>query len=161
MVPFFDAIPLLEAVAVSLITILALPTIGLAAPAAPPRWSQADDQNGEQPTSTRAVRGVVKSVTPALLVITRSNKNHSELALVLTKSTLLAGTIVVGAEVSVRYRIEGHTLTATAVVVNHPRPTLRTLPESIKSTAAAALAAENRGDEARIVAAEMVASSDF
>lgn len=68
-----------------------------------------------------AVRGVVKSVGPKSLVITRSSKKPSDLTFVLTPSTLRAGTIVAGATVSVRYRTEDKVLVATAVTVDPDR----------------------------------------
>jgi hypothetical protein len=71
--------------------------------------------------ATHAVRGVVKSVGPKSLVITRSSKKPSDLAFVLTPSTLRAGTIVTGAVVSVRYRTEDKVLVATAVTVDPAR----------------------------------------
>jgi hypothetical protein len=67
------------------------------------------------PAATHAVRGVVKSIGPHSLVIARSSKEPSDLVFVLTPSTLQAGTIAVGATVSVRYRTEGKALVATAV----------------------------------------------
>jgi hypothetical protein len=71
--------------------------------------------------ATHAVRGIVKSVGPKSLVITRSSKKPNELTFVLTPATLQTGTIVEGATVSVRYRTEGHLLIATGVTVDASR----------------------------------------
>jgi hypothetical protein len=68
-------------------------------------------------TRTHAVRGVVSKVDAGSLVITRTRKTPSDLAFSLTPCTLREGTIAVGSTVYVRYRIEGDTLVATAVVV--------------------------------------------
>jgi hypothetical protein len=103
----------------AVLAILAVPAALFAVAPAAPHDSQTEDQDPDSPKGTHAVRGVVKSIAPMLLVITRSTRHPSEMALVLTESTLRTGTIVVGSEVSVRYRIEGHTLVAAAVVVNH------------------------------------------
>jgi hypothetical protein len=71
--------------------------------------------------ATNAVRGVVKSVDPASLVIVRSRKKPSDMIFVLTPSTWRAGTVVAGATVSVRYRTEDKVLVATAVTVDTTR----------------------------------------
>lgn len=71
--------------------------------------------------ATHAVRGIVKSVDPKSLVITRSGKKPNELTFVLTPATLQTGTIAAGATVSVRYRTEGHMLIATGVTVDASR----------------------------------------
>jgi hypothetical protein len=73
------------------------------------------------PAATHAVRGVVKSVAPKSLVITRSNRKPNELTFVLTPATSQAGKVVVGATVSVRYRTEGRMLIATGVTVDASR----------------------------------------
>lgn len=106
----------------AVMAMLVVPAAIFAVAPAAPRDSQTEDQDPDSFKGTHAVRGVVKSIAPMLLVITRSTRHPSDLALVLTKSTLRTGTIVVGAEVSVRYRIEGHTFVAAAVVVNHSHP---------------------------------------
>jgi hypothetical protein len=73
------------------------------------------------PAATHAVRGVVKSVGPKSLVVTRSNRKPNELTFVLTPATSQAGQVVVGATVSVRYRTEGRMLIATGVTVDASR----------------------------------------
>ena len=79
-----------------------------------------EDQQSPGPTS--AVRGVVKTVSARQLVITRTTTRHpSDLILVMDQSTLRAGTIDVGDQVSVRYRTEGKLLIATAVTVTAHR----------------------------------------
>ena len=73
------------------------------------------------PAATHAVRGVVKSVGPRSLVISRANRKPNELTFVLTPATSQAGKVVVGATVSVRYRTEGRMLIATGVTVDASR----------------------------------------
>jgi hypothetical protein len=65
---------------------------------------------------THAVRGVVSKVDARSLVIMRTHRKPSDVFFSLTPSTLREGTIAVGSTVYVRYRIEGDTLVATAVV---------------------------------------------
>ena len=103
----------------AVLAMLAVPSAVFAAVVAVPRDSQAEDQDPDSPRGTHAVRGVVKSIAPMVLVITRSTRHPSDLVLVITRFTLRTGTIAVGSEVSVRYRIEGRTFVAAAVVVNH------------------------------------------
>src|SRR5512147_3066948 len=79
-----------------------------------------EDERAPGPTS--AVRGVVKTVSARQLVITRTTTRHpSDLILVMDRSTLRAGTIDVGDQVSVRYRTDGKLLIATAVTVTAHR----------------------------------------
>ena len=91
-------------------------------PAAPgEQGSSSGTKQAPSAAAMHAVRGVVKSVGPKSLVITRSSKKPSDLTFVLTPSTLRAGTIVAGATVSVRYRTEDKVLVATAVTVDPDR----------------------------------------
>ena len=83
--------------------------------------SGSETKQSPSAAATHAVRGVVKSIGPKSLVITRSSKKPSDLTFVLTPSTLRAGTIVAGATVSVRYRTEDKVLVATAVTVDPDR----------------------------------------
>jgi hypothetical protein len=66
-----------------------------------------------------AIRGIVRAVNGASLVIAPSSKRSSEMSFVLRPSTQCEGAIVVGATVSVRYVKAGDTLVATAVFA-HP-----------------------------------------
>jgi hypothetical protein len=107
----------------AVLALLAAPATTAAATPAAPQDPHTEARDPDLPKGTHAVRGVVKSIAPTLLVITRSTQHPSDLALVLTQSTLQTGTIAVGSEVSVRYRIEGRRLVAAAVVANHRRHT--------------------------------------
>ncbi|MGE0462916.1 MAG: hypothetical protein AB7Q16_16255 [Vicinamibacterales bacterium] len=100
-----------------LVGALAVPS-GAPAVAMPARQGAA---SAGRPEGTYAVRGVVKTVSPDRLVITLATRHPSEMVLALNRSTLRTGTVVVGAVVSVRYRIEGTQRVATAVVVNASR----------------------------------------
>lgn len=59
--------------------------------------------------------GVVKSITGTTLVIDRSPNNQGDTTFSLNTSTHRAGTINVGAPVSIRYRDNGSRHVATAV----------------------------------------------
>jgi hypothetical protein len=69
-----------------------------------------------------AIRGIVRAVDAASLVIARSSKRSSEMSFVLRPSTQREGVIVVGATVSVRYVKAGDTLVATAVFAHPDSP---------------------------------------
>jgi hypothetical protein len=73
-------------------------------------------QKAIAPIPTHAVRGVVKSISAFYLaIITGSGKKARQVTLVLGPATERDGEITIGATVSVRYRMEGRTLVATAV----------------------------------------------
>ena len=69
---------------------------------------------GEQ-FERHAVRGVVKNITGSSLTIARASQRANRLTFVLNASTTRSGALVVGALVSVRYRMDGDTRVATAV----------------------------------------------
>jgi hypothetical protein len=95
-----------------------LSALTLGAPASPGTSQQvqaAPTQKSVAPMPTHAVRGVVKSIGKSSLVITGSGKRAGEMTFVLGPSTHREGELTVGATVSVRYRLEGPTLMATAV----------------------------------------------
>ncbi len=73
--------------------------------------AQPEDTRGE----SHAVRGIVKTFSTQALTITRASRRADLLTFVLNASTERAGTIAVGALVSVRYRFDGDTRVATAV----------------------------------------------
>lgn len=92
-----------------------------ALPAAPGQARGNGAPETPAPAPTHAVRGVVKSCDSKSLVVTRSSKKPSDLTFVLTPATLRTGTIAVGSKVSVRYRADGKTLVATAVIADGDR----------------------------------------
>ena len=63
-----------------------------------------------------ALSGVVRSVDAMRLIIARAGKNPCEMTFVLSPSTQREGPIGVGATVQVRFRTEGHTQVATAIL---------------------------------------------
>ena len=65
--------------------------------------------------ATHSVQGVVKSVDASSLVITRSGKKGGEMSFTLAPSTHQEGQIAAGSTVSVRYRMDGSSMVATAV----------------------------------------------
>jgi hypothetical protein len=65
---------------------------------------------------THAIKGIVKSISAFYLsIVTGSGKKAHEVTLALNPDTERDGEITIGATVSVRYRVEGRTLVATAV----------------------------------------------
>ena len=76
----------------------------------------ASAQQSTAPMPTHAIRGVVKSVSGFYVVITTgSAKKAREMTFELGPSTQTSGNVTIGATVSVRYRVNGHRLLATAV----------------------------------------------
>jgi hypothetical protein len=84
-------------------------------------------QKVNPPVPTHAVRGVVKSISTFYLVVaTSSGKKAHDITLVLDAATEKDGEITIGSIVSVRYRIEGRTLVATAVAAHAEQAARRT-----------------------------------
>lgn len=73
-------------------------------------------------TATHSVQGVVKSVDTSSLVITKSGKKGGEMSFKLDSSTQKDGSIATGSPVSVRYRMDGSSMVATAVNAEAPKP---------------------------------------
>ena len=73
-------------------------------------------------TATHSVQGVVKSVDASSLVITKSGKKGSDMTFKLDTTTQKDGSIATGSPVSVRYRMEGSSMVATAVNAEAPKP---------------------------------------
>jgi uncharacterized protein DUF5666 len=111
----------------------AMPAIGFA------QTAKAGTQPAAKRAATTAVaghatRGVVKSIDATSLVITRSGKNRGDMTFELNPSTKRDGTIDVGTPVSVRYRNDGKTLVATAIMPQpqHPAATHKAVSNTKK-----------------------------
>jgi hypothetical protein len=74
-------------------------------------------------TATHSVEGVVKSVDASTLVITKSGKKGGEMSFKLDSSTHQGGSITTGTPVSIRYRMDGSSMVATAVNAEAPKAT--------------------------------------
>ena len=72
-------------------------------------------------TATHSVQGVVKSVDTSALVITKSGKKGGEMSFKLDSATQRDGSITSGSPVSIRYRMEGSSMVATAVNAEAPK----------------------------------------
>jgi hypothetical protein len=81
----------------------------------------AESSQSKTAVPNHALSGVVKSLDATTLVITRG-KNLDELTFVLNRTTEREGPIDVGAKVQVRFRTEGRTLIATAILATAPKP---------------------------------------
>jgi hypothetical protein len=71
--------------------------------------------------ATHSVQGVVKSVDTSSLVITKSGKKGGDMTFKLDPSTQRDGSIATGSAVSVRYRMDGSSMVATAVNAEAPK----------------------------------------
>lgn len=91
-----------------------------------PGQSNATTKPAEAPQSAavpnHTMTGVVKSVDATRLVITRAGKSPGEMTFELSSATEREGPIVVGATIQVRFRTEGRTPVATAVLAPPPKP---------------------------------------
>jgi hypothetical protein len=65
--------------------------------------------------ATHSIQGVVKSVDASSLVITKSGKKGGDMTFKLDPATQRDGSITTGSAVSVRYRMDGSSMVATAV----------------------------------------------
>jgi hypothetical protein len=72
--------------------------------------------------ATHSVQGVVKSIDSSSLVITRSGKK-GDMSFRLDPLTHQEGPIASGSPVSIRYRMEGSAMVATAVNAEAPKAT--------------------------------------
>lgn len=88
----------------------------LAAAAAPQAAKTARATKPAKPAASHSLRGVIKSIDATSMTVTRSGKKGSDLNFVLNPSTSKEGQLMVGSVVSVRYRAEGTSNVATAVV---------------------------------------------
>lgn len=107
-------------------TLTALMLVGLLATSgaamAQTTKSSAKSTAAKSSTATHSVQGVVKSVDTSSLVITRSGKKGGEMSFKLDSSTQKDGSIATGSPVSVRYRMDGSSMVATAVNAEAPKP---------------------------------------
>ncbi|MGE3512748.1 MAG: hypothetical protein AB7N65_28125 [Vicinamibacterales bacterium] len=86
---------------------LLIPSAALPAEPAPP--------SNHPVRGTHVTTGVVRSISKTEIVITHGGKSPKDMTFTLDGSTARQGTAAVGTPVSVRYRVEGKTLVATAV----------------------------------------------
>jgi hypothetical protein len=75
-----------------------------------------EETQGDNPVATHALSGVVKSVDATMLVVTRAGKTPHEMTFVLSPTTLREGSIRAGARVQIRFRTDGRTQVATAIL---------------------------------------------
>ena len=105
--------------AIATLGILSVLTVGVSAWSGSSEPGQAPVRERPALMPTHAIRGVVTSVSPSVLVITPSGKRASAMRFVVSPSTHREGNMTIGATVSVRYRVQDQTLLATAVST-HP-----------------------------------------
>ena len=91
--------------------LVAAPSIGLQA-----AQGAAKTSTKAAVAASHATTGTVKSMTADTLVVTRPGKKGGDLTFTLNGSTQKEGNLAVGSKVSVRYREEGKTMVATAVM---------------------------------------------
>lgn len=98
-----------------------VPGVGFAATAGLAPAQSAAKRSSNPAVPSHATSGVVKSVNPTTLVITRAGKHAGEMTFAVNPSTNRGGTVEVGSSVSVRYREEGKTYVATAITAQHAK----------------------------------------
>ena len=84
--------------------------------------SSSSTKASTKPAATHSVQGTVKSVDASSLVITKSGKKGSDMTFKLDSTTQKDGSIANGSPVSVRYRMDGGSMVATAVNAEAPKP---------------------------------------
>lgn len=92
------------------------------------RQSNATTSRPTTPVPSHALSGVVKSVSSTRLVITRAGRNPGEMTFVLSATTHREGPITVGATIQVRFRTEGDTQVATAILATPAKRTAAQVP---------------------------------
>jgi hypothetical protein len=102
----------------------AVPAAGFAAPAAKAQTTAAKPP-AKAAAAGHATTGVVKSIDATTLVIARPGKKGHEMTFALNPSTQREGTVAVGSTVSVRYREEGHTFVASALMARPAKQAAR------------------------------------
>ena len=105
--------------AVAVIALAAIPVFASQTPAPSSSASKAAPKTSASKSSsmaTHSTSGVVKSMDATTLVITKSGKKPEEMTFAVSASTQKQGTPDVGSAVTVRYKTEGTTNTATAIV---------------------------------------------
>jgi hypothetical protein len=95
--------------------------VAFAQPAKPASSAAATPAAAKPAAATHSVQGVVKSVDTSSLVITRSGKKGGEMSFKLDPSTQRDGSIAVGSPVSIRYRMDGSSMVATAMKAEAPK----------------------------------------
>ncbi|MBP7779671.1 MAG: hypothetical protein KA371_21345 [Acidobacteria bacterium] len=93
---------------------------GLAAQASSSSALGSHDLAPAEEPGLHAIRGLVVSITPALIVVRRSGLRGGEMALAITERTARDGEVVAGAVVAVRYRIIDDVAVAIAIAVRRP-----------------------------------------
>jgi hypothetical protein len=114
--------------AVTILALAALPASALAqTTAAKPGTKPAAVSTTAKKSTTKstvashATTGVVKSMDTTSLVITHGGKNGKDMAFALNASTEKDGAVAVGSPVSVRYRQEGSSNIAMAVMLDRAK----------------------------------------
>jgi hypothetical protein len=103
------------------VAVIALAATGNAAQAGAAASKPADKASTKPAVAAHATQGVVKSLDATTLVISRGKKPDETFTL--NASTQREGTIEAGAPVSVRYKQDGKTNVATAVVAKPMKKT--------------------------------------
>jgi hypothetical protein len=105
-----------------LAAILAISGLAFAQTAKPAANSAAKSAAAKPATAaTHSAQGVVKSVDDSSLVITKSGKKGGDMTFKLDSTTQRDGSITTGSPVSVRYRMDGSSMVATAVNAEAPK----------------------------------------
>jgi hypothetical protein len=99
-----------------------VPSAGFAAARRPSSAPAPVTHASRHATAMHATRGVVKSIDDTTLVVTRTGGRHAEMVFALNSSTQRTGAIAAGTAVTIRYRDEGKTRVATAILAEAAKP---------------------------------------
>jgi hypothetical protein len=102
------------------VSIAALAAVVMVAPFVSAQTPASSSAKPAKPAASKSVathttNGTVKSVDATSLVITKSGGKAQEMTFALDPSTQKQGTVEVGSMVTVHYKTEGSTMTATAI----------------------------------------------
>ena len=108
------------------VALAAVPAMAAAqAPTAKSSTKPAAEKSKSPSVASHSTNGVVKSMDASSLVITKPGKKPEDMTFTVTPSTQKQGTPDVGSTVTVRYKTEGTTNTATAIVAKPAKPTAK------------------------------------
>lgn len=95
--------------------VMVAPFVSAQTPAASSSAKPAKPAAASKSVATHTTNGTVKSVDATSLVITKSGSKTQDMTFALDPSTQKQGAVEVGSMVTVHYKTEGSTMTATAI----------------------------------------------
>ena len=102
--------------------ITAAPFVYAQTPSASSSAKPAKPAAASKSVATHTTNGTVKSVDATSLVIAKAGGKSQDMTFTLDPSTQKQGTVEVGSMVTVHYKTEGSTMTATAITAKPAKP---------------------------------------